>query len=279
MATVSVTNTTSQVSSAALMLLAADQTVTGLKTFNRAPSAPFAVQAGSAVVTNLDADKLDGYEATQFAVLAENETVSGTWTFNNATAFPAGTVAAPAISVRSSDNGMYSSGTDAVDFATNGTKALGIDSTQFIDSPTQPRCVAYYTSTYSINSTNETVLPLDTDEVDVGGLHDPSVNNTRITIPVGGDGFYLISGHATFAPNATGRRIAYLKKNGIGGYLRAVDLTPSATVQTVVEISTMVNLVAGDYIEISAYQDSGGALNTGSAARYFSNDLSVVKLW
>lgn len=41
-------------------------TQTGLITFDRDPSAPFAVSASSAVVPNLDADKLDGLEATAF---------------------------------------------------------------------------------------------------------------------------------------------------------------------------------------------------------------------
>ena len=44
-------------------------TITGLKTFDRDPSAPFAVTASSAVVPNLDADKLDGKEAAAFMLL------------------------------------------------------------------------------------------------------------------------------------------------------------------------------------------------------------------
>lgn len=46
------------------------QTITGLKTFDRDPAAPFAVTAGSAVVTNLDADFLDGFSESAFALLA-----------------------------------------------------------------------------------------------------------------------------------------------------------------------------------------------------------------
>ena len=44
----------------------ASYTQTGLITFDRDPSAPFAVTALSAVVTNLDADKLDGLDSTAF---------------------------------------------------------------------------------------------------------------------------------------------------------------------------------------------------------------------
>jgi len=58
-------------------------TQSGLITFDRDPSAPFAVTANSAVVPNLDAAKVGGYAASQLAVLAEDETVAGTWGFTS----------------------------------------------------------------------------------------------------------------------------------------------------------------------------------------------------
>jgi hypothetical protein len=48
-------------------------TQTGLITFDRDPSAPFAVSASSAVVTNLDADKLDGYDASGLLAQAASD--------------------------------------------------------------------------------------------------------------------------------------------------------------------------------------------------------------
>lgn len=66
MATVSVLSTDAGVSGKTLDMLESDQTITGLKTFNRGTSAPFAVVAGAAVVTNLDADKLDGQEGADY---------------------------------------------------------------------------------------------------------------------------------------------------------------------------------------------------------------------
>jgi len=45
-------------------------TVTALHTYDRDPASPFAVTAGSAVVTNLDADKLDGLSSAAFLILA-----------------------------------------------------------------------------------------------------------------------------------------------------------------------------------------------------------------
>ena len=58
--------------------------------------APFTVESGSAVVTNLDADMLDGFHETSFAKLADNETVAGTWTFTNAVTLTNGQLVFPA---------------------------------------------------------------------------------------------------------------------------------------------------------------------------------------
>jgi len=68
-----VTNTDAGLEGKTLINAESGQTVTGLKTFDRDPSAPFAVAASSAVVTNLDADKVDGLHVT-----------SGTFTLTDA---------------------------------------------------------------------------------------------------------------------------------------------------------------------------------------------------
>lgn len=62
MANVSITNTDSQLSGKTLVTAEGDWTITGQHSYNRSPSAPFVVQSGSAKVTNLDADKLDGLD-------------------------------------------------------------------------------------------------------------------------------------------------------------------------------------------------------------------------
>lgn len=63
---VSVLNTDAGLSGKTLDLLESDQTITGNKTFDRDPSAPFTVTASSAVVTNLDADKVDGQHGSYY---------------------------------------------------------------------------------------------------------------------------------------------------------------------------------------------------------------------
>lgn len=84
---VTIANTTANVTGKTVLLAERDFTVTGAYSFNRSPSAPFIVQAGSASVANLDADKLDGLDSLQFAKLATNETITGIWSFGNVATF------------------------------------------------------------------------------------------------------------------------------------------------------------------------------------------------
>lgn len=82
MADITLLNTASDLLSKTLLTKENAYTITGLHTFDRDPSAPFAVSASSAVVPNLDADKLDGIEAAAMAQLAvanvftESQTIS-----------------------------------------------------------------------------------------------------------------------------------------------------------------------------------------------------------
>ena len=61
---IQVLNSSSQLDGKTIVTTEATETITGAKTFDLDPSAPFIVTAGSAKVTNLDADKLDGLNAS-----------------------------------------------------------------------------------------------------------------------------------------------------------------------------------------------------------------------
>src|SRR5438309_570747 len=54
-------------------------------------------------------------------------------------------------------------------------------------------------------------LPMDLEDVNIGGLHSLTVNNTRLTIRI--PGRYLIVGEARFTGNATGYIELALLKN------------------------------------------------------------------
>lgn len=193
-----------------------------------------------------------------------------------------GTVALPGVTfLTDPDVGLYREGINALGFSTNGIKALGIDSTNFIDSPTQPRCLAYHATTQSLNNATDTALLFNTESYDVGALHDTATNSSRVTIPAGGDGQYLIKATYVIGAAAGGDARCFLRKNG------ATELEGTAgrgllnaLFQTTWPMLTIVNLVATDYVEAIGYQNSGGALNSGDAgSAKFMNTLLVVKLW
>jgi hypothetical protein len=91
---------------------------------------------------------------------------------------------------------------------------------------------------------------------------------TRITIPVGLDGRYNIYAHAVF--DASGA--------GVGRYIRillngATNIGGTrwpfcAAQQTWMHVSTVYDLVAGDFLEMEVFQDTGGNLNLITAAQY-----------
>jgi hypothetical protein len=79
---INVLNTDAGLSGKTLVNAEDAQTVTGLKTYDRDPNPPFAVASGSAVVPNLDADKLDGVEGASFVRSDADDTITGNLTLS-----------------------------------------------------------------------------------------------------------------------------------------------------------------------------------------------------
>lgn len=109
---------------------------------------------------------------------------------------------------------------------------------------------------------NSTITPVSYDGsvVDTYGMHSNSTNNTRAVAQIAG--WYYVSGIDAFASNSTGARVARLRKTGtdvvyFDVWDQAVNGQPTASAT-----AGMLFLNVGDYIEVGAYQTSGGALNT-----------------
>jgi hypothetical protein len=101
---------------------------------------------------------------------------------------------------------------------------------------------------------------------DTDGFHDNSIDNSRITIPAGKAGKYLLVSQISFAANVTGTRIVRVHKNGSIYLLPSVISAAPATDFTIISSTALVDAAVGDYFEIFALQSSGGALNLNQSA-------------
>jgi len=126
-------------------------------------------------------------------------------------------------------------------------------------------CSLYKSVAQSIGNATATAVTFDSENFDVNGYHSTSTNTSRITIPSDKAGYYLISGSLGFAGNTTGIRISYLYKNG--SLLNLPATIPAVVANDVrVSFNYTVNLAVSDYIELFAYQNSGGSLNVSGDA-------------
>lgn len=111
----------------------------------------------------------------------EDETITGTWTFEE-------------------------------DVTLDGANIV---STGTFSSSAQQRVFTYKSaSNQAIASATATAVTFDAEEYDVGPLHDVSLNSSRISIPSGGSGSYIIHGKVTFDGSKNGSRVLILYKNG-----------------------------------------------------------------
>lgn len=128
-----------------------------------------------------------------------------------------------------------------------------------------PACRVYRTTNQSIANNTATVVQFPSERWDNFGMHDVSTNNSRITIPTGGAGLYLIHSAVSFSANATGIRRISLNLNGSTVIARQ-HIAGFTSHPTFLSATAFYRLVAGDYVETEVFQDSGGALDCAVSA-------------
>lgn len=111
-------------------------------------------------------------------------------------------------------------------------------------------------------------IAFDGENYDVGNFHSNVTNNTRMTIPITGK--YSLKGNARFQDVGTAvvtTRGLYFRLNGttIIGLAREPSIPNDGS-----DIGIAVDwlLTAGDYVELMAYQASGGNLPLNFASTY-----------
>lgn len=134
------------------------------------------------------------------------------------------------------------------------------------------RCRATMSGDQTLSNATWTAIQFaGTDSFDPSGLHNPASNNTRITVDATG-GWLLISSLG-FNNSSSGDRYTAFAVNGsrIG---HRPGFTPTSASETYMPNADVVSLSSGDYVELHAYQGSGGNLAAKSGTT-----LMVVRLW
>lgn len=124
-----------------------------------------------------------------------------------------------------------------------------------------PRAQAYPNAGQTHTGTGTyQAIALDAEDVDTDGMHDLVTNNSRLTCQTAGK--YELSGQVTFAINATGRRLARFNINGasIGGQTEVMPTTLAGSTVSIPLPLIEVALNVADYVEMVAFQSSGGNL-------------------
>jgi hypothetical protein len=132
-------------------------------------------------------------------------------------------------------------------------------------------CRLYMSTNQTISNNTQTALTYQAESFDTNGFHSTSTNTSRITIPSGYTGYYLVQTQAVFVANGTGARFSKVYKNGttdVSTGRRVSNL--SSTTETSLVGSDILYLTAGDYIEHFVLQTSGGNLSMNQDAEAFT---------
>lgn len=113
----------------------------------------------------------------------------------------------------------------------------------------------------AVPSGTVTAVAFDSESFDPLGFHDNTTNNTRLTVPAGYGGLYVILGQIAYPSLAATDLHNILRKNAVTD-LAEGQVQGTASTATKVPAYTMEQLVAGDYITMSAYQSTGGSTTT-----------------
>jgi hypothetical protein len=127
-------------------------------------------------------------------------------------------------------------------------------------------CRVFNNGIVTIPNNVDTAVAFDNESSDSDTMHDNAVNPTRITFRT--DGKYAIWAQLQFDNNSTGRREIRIRRNGTAIVLQRIENALSATVHPI-QVSHMAEFVNGDYVEVLAFQNSGGNLNIAAAQAVF----------
>jgi hypothetical protein len=143
-------------------------------------------------------------------------------------------------------------------------------------------CSVYHTGSQSFSNSTITEIAFNAERFDTDAFHDNSTNNTRLTIPTGKGGKYIVSFSVRVDAGSTGGINIRFRKNGSTNVVIHNLVTSDAGGARFSSMSSQVlDLVATDYIEVVIQNASGGSAsidNTSSGTGDYSPEFSLYKV-
>ena len=144
------------------------------------------------------------------------------------------------------------------------TSGTNMDFT-WIAPPTPPfvGCSLYKSAAQTISNTTFTALTFNSESFDTDAFHSTATNTSRITIPAGKAGKYLLHGTIGYGAGSNGStlRSAAIYKNGAAEKYVVVTLGVGNDDAGRLSFACTLDLAVADYVELYFYQASGGNLD------------------
>jgi hypothetical protein len=191
------------------------------------------------------------------------------------TSFDLASAAVPKSTVTTAGDVIYATGSGAVTRLGIGTagQVLSVNSGATAPEWKTPAagstfvgCAAFRSgSTQSIPTGTNTALTLPSEEYDSDGFHSTSSNTSRFTIPTGKGGKYLVNAFVQGAANfGSLQQLIFLVNGSVyssNGYNGGVFADQRYAADWVTGYSSVISLVAADYLEVALYHLAAGAVN------------------
>jgi hypothetical protein len=132
-----------------------------------------------------------------------------------------------------------------------------------------PKVRVYATMSQSIaTGGSPTPITFGAERFDNQNLHSSTSSTSKLIIPTGKGGTYMIGGCIAFPlASAVGERVVRVMLNGTTELVS--QGVPGSTINTPnLAVATLYALAAGDYVELTAFQSNGTALSSQPVSNY-----------
>jgi hypothetical protein len=135
-------------------------------------------------------------------------------------------------------------------------------------------CNAYHNTTQNVTSGHTDALNLNSEDFDTNSMHDTSTNNNRVTIPIGGGGFYVAIGITQVGSGANPNATLHIRRSGSGLVSSTRPNSGSTLPNTGICLVVLANMTAGQYFDLAG-ESVGETTTFGSATASLATRLIV----